>query len=257
MRSLPEDNLSYPVLIKLEDGSSGSGFFLNDNTASNLYFITAAHVFFKDKILKNKKATLTCYSKDLNIKNPIVIRLDLEKLSEQKVIKKHKIADVVIVKIAKMENIDKSKNVEGVEINLPEGGMLVTIINESIKKYEDVLVSNEVFVLGYPNSLGDEGQIDYERPLLRKGIIAGKNDKTKNIILDCPVYFGNSGGLAIEVEHTGKIINYKAIGIVTQFVPFKDELFSKKYGRVVSVNTENSGYSIIVPMDTILDLLQT
>src|ERR1700721_4474284 len=42
-RSIPDDNLSYPVLIQLPDGKA-SGFFLN--TANSVYLVTAKHVLF-------------------------------------------------------------------------------------------------------------------------------------------------------------------------------------------------------------------
>jgi hypothetical protein len=121
---------------------------------------------------------------------------------------------------------------------------------------KDVLISNEVFILGYPNSIGMPGasQIEQDQPLLRKGIIAGVNNSNKTIILDCPVYFGNSGGLALEVEHLpngGK--NFRVIGVVSQYIPFVEQLQSVQL-KYTNTNVENSGYSVAVPMDTIFEL---
>ena len=66
----------------------------------------------------------------------------------------------------------------------------------------------------------------------------------KTIILDCPAYPGNSGGLVIEIERIG-VANYNLspIGIVSEYVPF--------YKKV----TQNSGYSIVVPMDAVNELI--
>jgi len=63
-RAIPADNLAYPVLVSLDNGSSGSGFFLN--TGSRTYLVTASHVLFDETSgnLRGKQATLLSYSKD-------------------------------------------------------------------------------------------------------------------------------------------------------------------------------------------------
>ena len=105
-------------------------------------------------------------------------------------------------------------------------------------------VGNEVFVFGYPASITDVNPwLDVKLPLLRKGIIAGKNESLSAIILDCPIFDGNSGGLALEAEKQDFKIVYKAIGVVTNYVPYQKEW------------TQNSGYSIVVPMDFVEDLI--
>ena len=267
MRDLPDDNLSYPVLIKLDDGVTASGFYLN-NKNQDYYFVTAKHVFFKidqktgKEILRSKKAHLTCYSRNLVANNSIEIILDFQELDDKEFMKVHLKADVVVVKIADI--IDKGgppyilKWVKGVSRKTkPNNYPLVAVARESFKKYKDVLISNKVFVFGYPNSLGlkKEPQIDYSKPLLRKGIVAGKNDSLKTIILDCPVYYGNSGGLAIEVEFIPpNKTEFRSIGIVSQFVPFVEQWVSLQHNHM-NTQIENSGYSIVIPIDTIIDLI--
>jgi len=264
MRYLPEDNLSYPVLILLDGGGSGSGFYLD--TDEDLYLITAKHVLFKNSldgatkmILRTKVVKLISYLRDQKIKTAVNLVLNLELLD----IIEHPTTDVAVIKIGNLIQKEgdgiKIKWLDGVTINGPAGSPIVGVPLSHCKKYEDVLVSNEVFVFGYPNSLGNikDKQIDYARPLLRKGIVAGKNDINKTIIIDCPVHFGNSGGLAMEAEDIDyKRRKYYAIGIVAEFVPFIEELKSKQYGTV-NTNIENSGYGIVMPMDNIFDILDT
>src|ERR1700722_4487530 len=68
--AIPEDNLAYPVLITLKNGSTGSGFFLNTSHAT--YLVTANHVisdpFIVDPKTKQYKPEseieLLSYSKD-------------------------------------------------------------------------------------------------------------------------------------------------------------------------------------------------
>ena len=118
-------------------------------------------------------------------------------------------------------------------------------------------MSNDIFIFGYPNSLGEKGQLDRSRPLLRKGIVAGKNDLNKSIIIDCPVYQGNSGGLVVE-RWQESITAYLAsmIGVVSGFVPFIDRLESEAFGYG-NTTVENSGYAVVTPIDRVLEMIVT
>jgi len=262
MRDLPDDNLKYPVLI---EGTkvSGSGFYLNKDDESH-YLVTARHVLFQEDdgeelILISNKIKVSSYSNDSdNLR--MEFEIDLEKVE----VKASKENDIVVVKIGHFkETTDKGKALkfeDGVKpLGLSLSGRLLFVRNDNLKSYDDVLISNEVFIFGYPNSLSfnNAPQIDYKSPLLRKGIIAGKNNVKKTIILDCPVYGGNSGGVAIEVETiTLGQTKYKVIGVVSQYIPFVDNLKSLRLGYI-NTTIENSGYSVVVPTDTILDLINS
>lgn len=79
--------------------------------------------------------------------------------------------------------------------------------------------------------------------------MAGVNLALHSIILDCPVYPGNSGGPVIEIDQAGALSRrYMIIGIVDQYVPYADG------GRTFTIMA-NSGYSIIIPMDFVLELV--
>lgn len=270
MRYLPEDNLSYPVLITLGDGSQGSGFYLNSNNTT-LYLVTAKHVLFNNNKLKNEdpdiytlKSTninILSYSKDLTITTPNIGALDLNLLGEENIIKSDKY-DVVVIKIGTLTDgaISGTKTIQFLsgysEVQkAPNGNAIVMVSNSYFKKYEDVLISNEVIIFGYPVSLGtNANEINRTQPLLRKGIIAGKNSINETIIIDCPSYQGNSGGLVIEIDSEAFSREVKAIGIVVGFVPFV-EVFESKHFKYVNSSVENSGYSIVIPTDAILALI--
>jgi hypothetical protein len=119
--------------------------------------------------------------------------------------------------------------------------------------FDQVLSGNDVMLFGYPSSLALQAlqQLDPTRPLLRKGIIAGVNPEKKSIILDCPVYFGNSGGPVLEMDRDGFQIQLRIIGVVNQFVPFIQQAGSQTFEMQFA---SNSGYSIITPMDFVLEL---
>jgi hypothetical protein len=112
--------------------------------------------------------------------------------------------------------------------------------------------------LGYPVSLStsEMQQINYDVPLARKGIVAGKNNKNQSIILDCPVYGGNSGGLVLEINETGLGSgNIHLIGVVVQFVPFVEQWRNTRFPELQNTSLQNSGYSVALPVDNIYDLI--
>lgn len=262
MRHLPDNNLAYPVLIQLDTNKCGSGFFLSYK--KSLYLITAKHVLFdldSGEFLGDKEMSVTAYSENQTIKDPIVISIQKETVDKES--KKHSTFDIAVVRIGVIENNseggEKAVMLHGVKvIKRPDGCSIVWVKDTAFKKYDEVYVSNDVFVFGYPISIGDKRyeQIDRSKPLLRKGIVAGKNEKKRTIILDLPIYFGNSGGLVIEASQNEKGgTNFLAIGIISEYIPYVEELVSTQRKEVAVVNTHNSGYSVAVPIDTIRDLI--
>lgn len=249
MRSLPDDNLSYPVLLEI-GGGTGSGFYFR--TDQKIFLVTALHVLYGDdkETLRGTILKLTSYDHDINISTPIEKAVDLSKVR----LRKNNAKDIVLVEIANISTQDQRMILlDGVQRLSSHVGNIVVTPPKHLKKFADVLISNEVFILGYPSSLGAHGQIELKKPLLRKGIVAGKNTSNETIILDCPVYFGNSGGVAIEVEEVGQGRKFRVIGVVSQYIPFVEQLQSKQL-RYTNLNYENSGYSVAVPIDTIFDL---
>ncbi len=97
-RALPDDNLAYPVLITLGNGT-GSGFFLNAREA--VFLVTAKHVLFDSDTqkLRDNKAELTSYSKDLSDEENNITLLNLEALQVTGTIKSNTLHDVVVIKI--------------------------------------------------------------------------------------------------------------------------------------------------------------
>jgi hypothetical protein len=137
---------------------------------------------------------------------------------------------------------------------ISKGGVLGVALS-TVKPFDQVLTGNDVMVFGYPTSLGLQQlpKLDIHRPLLRKGIVAGTNPEKKSIILDCPSYFGNSGGPVLEIDREPLETHLKIIGVISQYVPFVDAGGSKTFMMQV---VSNSGYSIATPMDFVLELVK-
>ena len=257
MQAIPEDNIRYPVLVKLSNDSSASGFFLNGKNGS--YFITAKHVFFDEEgAFTARTVTLTAYSSVLTEAKTIDVTLDLQTLLAGGRIKSHPTADVAVVGIL-VKTPEGFGIPPGAQLKLPgQGHSLVGVSIGGTKKYSEVLISNEVYVFGYPASLGikNRPQIDFSRPLLRRGAVAGKNDANQTIVLDCPVYYGNSGGPVIEAEQVDLTTRrFSVIGVVSEFVPFVETWYNIQH-KFQNVNIENSGYSVVVPMDQVFELVE-
>lgn len=280
-RSIPDDNLAYPVLVSLGDGSSGSGFFLN--TPDGVYLVTAKHVLFNEQTQSPRSPVLQLlsYSKDPADATKIRIAVALPVLQQSGRLKTHPSADIAVLRLfqaqsdsppqsqtpqpnaspasattATSQNARKISPLPGVVVeSMAESGILGVDAANGVKKFDQVLTGNDVILFGYPSSLALQQlrQLDPNRPLLRKGIVAGKNPDTKSIILDCPVYFGNSGGPVLEMDHQGFADRLYIIGVVDQYVPFVQTAGTQTLAMQIA---SNSGYSIIIPMDYVMELIK-
>ena len=209
--------------------------------------------------------SLLSYSRDPKELGTNLLQVDLAALSQAGQINPHPTADVAVVRIATLETKSPNKGsafgilqfLAGVTIRSAVASGIVGLGTDTIKKYDEVLVANDVLLFGYPTSLGiqESPQLDPQRPLLRRGIVAGLNPNAKSIIIDCPSYPGNSGGPVVEVDHTGFQTTIKVIGVVSQFVPFAERSMNYPI-QYQNVNISNSGYTIVTPMDFVLELVK-
>jgi Trypsin-like peptidase domain len=285
-RAIPEDNLAYPVLIVFP-GGTGSGFYLNANNA--MYLVTAKHVlFYVDPISKKEKlrdgpVNALSYSKDRADSRRNILNLNLAALNAAGYIKSHATEDVAVIKVATIlsQPVTDSPQQQKVEVLPPQNelpkvqprtisllfgitfqematGIVGVDVSQGIKTFDQVGIGNEVVMFGYPTSLALEPdpKIDFSRPLLRKEIVAGENPAQHSIILDCPSYQGDSGGPILEVERGFPQINYRIIGVMVSFVPFADTWQSERFPNLHNKTWQNSGYSVAVPMDFVLELIK-
>jgi hypothetical protein len=267
---IPKDNLEYAVLLSIDGGkSNGSGFRINYEGKN--FLITAKHVLFSDDgNLRGKQLIVNCQSPDPSITEPIVFELDL--LSAN--IYTSKENDVTAILIGKYVNLYKDdtplkdlkqeikrpKLLQGEEYLTPHSPVtkgisrIVSADIEATRGIDEIQIANDVYLMGYPTSLGLKRNtyFDYTKPLLRKGIIAGINKKQNTFIIDCAAYQGNSGGPIVE---KGEDNLYRVIGIVSRYIPFETIWYSNR-DQLTNTELSNSGYSVCVPMNAILDLLR-
>jgi len=268
--ALPEEYAKYPVMITLDTGSSASGFYFHDNQRG-IYFVTARHVIFESdqgghvKKPRAARALLLSYPAE-DAETPIFMELNLPQLWKDGALILHDSQDVALVRLGTIATQGAVREIalsEGVLRKAFSGqemtGTILGANPDMIQKFPQVMLGNEVFLFGFPTSLGiqDYPQIDYRRPLLRKGIVAGKNEENQTIILDCETHFGNSGGPVIEVQQDSLTeTRFSIIGMVVEYIPVQasDTYGSRK--KVKISRTENSGYSVVLPMDVIMDMIE-
>jgi hypothetical protein len=121
---------------------------------------------------------------------------------------------------------------------------------ETVRKFDEVLVATDAIIYGYPASLGlpREAQFDQYRPLLRKAFIAGRDLQKRSLIIDGPVYRGNSGGPVVEMDVDFPVTHHYVVGVLVQFIPLAETAPDFELRL-------NSGYSVAEPMDYVLELV--
>lgn len=254
MRNLPDIHLAISVLISLGN-SSGSGFIYR--TDFNVYLVTAKHVLYDDDLkLRTEEIEIVCQSSDLRDSKVNRIRIELNKVK----VSFHKLRDVAIVNFGKVETVTPKvtfRYFNGVTYLETCKTNIVSVTAKTISKLEEVMISNDIYVFGYPTSLGIEKskQFDPLKPLLRKGIVANINSSAETIILDCPVYGGNSGGPVIQVINNETGRHLKLIGVVSQYIPYVQK-WKNDRDKIVHLEYLNSGYSVATSFDSVLELIE-
>jgi hypothetical protein len=275
-RAIPDETLATPVLITLRNGSTGSGFYLSNG--KEIFLVTAKHVLFDQTSnkLRDTTANLLSYSMDITSGERNILQLDLTILNAASDIKPHPSEDVVVVKIANLVE-DQPSNPNSADNSSPNRGPLERrmslqagvagqlsstgpyfVTEENVLSFDQVLVGNDVIMFGYPTSLSlvANPKVDFQRPLLRKGIVAGKDIPARSVILDCASYQGDSGGPIVQVYQESPFERrFEVIGVVSSFVPFADTWMNQHFGYT-NTTLENSGYSIATPMDFVLELIR-
>lgn len=272
----PMDEQAFPVLITLLDANgvsvgTGSGFYLVES--NKVYLVTARHVFFTPQppfTLSQPFATAASFATGTN-GSKFTYRFDLQLMLTNGLFKFGTNHDIAALMIGTQQVSPKDTN--RMEIVLPHimpgsimasGGDLAALGGEMVAGYTEAIVGEDIYLFGYPVSVGMKNipgggavQFDYDRPLLRKGIVSQKYDKAKTLIIDAAVAHGNSGGPVLVKEPNGLGQNYKVIGIVTETIPLIAAMkLDMQAHSLQPTDVSNSGYSVVEPMDTILELIR-
>jgi Trypsin-like peptidase domain len=172
-----------------------------------VYFVTARHVLIDLQTHQPiaQQVELRSFSPDPSDKGQNILQVNLAQLQQAGALKIHPSADVAAFKVGSLSGDPKASQTltfsSGVtQIKAASG--IVGAPEETFQLFADVKISNDVYIFGYPDSLGLEQvpQLARDKPLLRSGIVAGTNPEKKTIVIDCPVFPGNSGGPVVEKD---------------------------------------------------------
>lgn len=236
--SIDINNFSFATFISINNGDFfGSGFRLV--TEKNTYIITAKHVIFnQDKLLNEIWVKSRNYFGEIFEAYDIVIDLT------ENNVKTFGNSDIAVIILN--EEFGLHVNSIGHNISFTE---LV-----DLKKFEDIKISENIFLIGFPSSLiTNDDFYENDRPLLRYGIVAGKNMNNNTFIIDSIAYYGVSGGPIVQVDAEKKI---SVIGIVSRYVPFITEWKNKYELSLIRQDFYNSGYAVCEGLDEIINFIQ-
>jgi hypothetical protein len=126
-------------------------------------------------------------------------------------------------------------------------------------KNENVEPGTPALILGFPMGLRSE---EYATPIVRRAVVALKEEKY--FMIDGFAFPGNSGGpvLYMPAHQIGGLTlnNYISkqmlLGIISAYIPYKDTAISMQTKRPRITFEENSGLTIVIPSDDIIDLME-
>ncbi len=249
-----EGNIQSTVLINT--GSvSGSGFLVKDSL-QRISLITAKHVIFDANknfsVLNSNEAVIQFYAKNFKSDSANYIIIDLTKLQCDNFICFDPIHDICIILIAKLDKgaIQYNNGIFRYGHNVKYDQYPFN--EKTILKKDELFIGEDVFVVGFPRAIGLKQipQFDYSKPLLKRGAIASISDNLGNIIIDCPVYGGNSGGPVFLERKSFDKYSLRFIGIVSQFIPFINPTASNK-----DMTIQISSYAVIIPIEYAFNLI--
>ena len=122
-----------------------------------------------------------------------------------------------------------------------------------------------VYALGFPMNLMRK---NVNAPICRLGCISRvadafvNPDATNLYLVDTQVFPGNSGGPLISrpemisIENTPVNSSARLIGILSAYIPYQEILYSKQTGHQRMVQEENSGLTIVHPVDRIKEVVE-
>jgi hypothetical protein len=259
---LPNPASAYTVQIKAGTPAEpiGSGFLLH--ASNSVYLATARHVLFHkaetgswELLFPAIAVSQWCRPSPTN-EQQVCINIDLQTLKAASEVRCANEHDVALVRI---EDCLPTNSVLTRYLPGASGPRSGCAIGDNLLRTSLELdaVGADVFLFGFPSSIGlaQVPQLDHSRPLLRKGIIAAINEPHGTIVLDCPVYQGNSGGPVVMKEQVSfNSAAFQIIGIAVESVPFQDVWENKRFGYR-NETWSNSGYSIVERAEHILTLV--
>lgn len=127
-----------------------------------------------------------------------------------------------------------------------------------------VIEGNLVYALGFPM-----GKVEIiKAPICRLGCISRVMDafimqnEYPTFLVDAQVFPGNSGGPIVSrpeqlsIEGTPSNNSANLIGILSEYIPYRETLYSLQTGNARMIQEENSGLTVVHPVDRIKEVVE-
>ena len=235
----------------------GSGFIVgrretDDPEKSTIYIITNKHVVDGKKIISIRFNSLG----DSLVKDYSVNLIDE---NGEKLYSEHpnSTTDIIAIQIIPQALIDDKSIWNAFDLNdhtLTLEQMQLTGVDEG----------SLVYALGFPMNLVD----NIKTPICRLGCISRVQDAfilkdgTPLFLVDAQTFPGNSGGPiisrpeAFSIQGTPSNSRANLIGILSSYIPYRETLYSRQTGNRRMIQEENSGLTIVHPVDRIKEVVE-
>lgn len=247
--------------VQTTDGNKhwvGTGFLVgrkeqDDKSKSTIYIVTNKHVVMNQRSLyvrfNNVEASGT---KDLLM--TLIDSNGVKIYSEHP----HKDADIVAIQIIPKVIIENKLSLS--YFDLDDHALKLEQMKET-GVYEGSLI----YALGFPMNLVNDS---VKAPICRLGCIARVADAFVNAknadvyLVDSHTFPGNSGGPIISrpehisISGTPNNTSANLIGILSAYIPYRETLYSRQTGRDRMIQEENSGLTIVHPVDRIAEVVE-
>lgn len=246
---VPEPILAYAVEIHRADGNSASGFFARYE--DRIYLVTARHVIIDESnSLQTEALHVNAFYGKPSRDFRTTIQIPLLALNRRGLVHAHADANAAAIEIGAIAGEGDGVEVsidyaEGVELDGPG----ITIVPPGIMRTIRTLRQGDpILVGGFPDILkewmaGEGGRL----PSIREGIVAGLDVDGPALVLDCQIDRGNCGGPVVQkIAQPDGSTSFSLVGLISHSVPGEDS----------SEQAISTGYCMVVPMDTLLQLMQ-
>lgn len=236
----------------------GTGFLVgrkeeSDPKQSTVYIITNKHV------VKNQKLLYVRFnnSRESGVKD---LPMPLVDQNDVPIFSKHPLKDVDIVAIQIIPQVILDNKLSLNFFDLEDHALALDQM-----KATGVDEGSLIYSLGFPMNLVNDS---VKAPICRLGCISRVADAFVNpataelFLVDAQVFPGNSGGPIvnrpehISIDGTPHNTSANLIGILSAYIPYKETLYSRQTGRDRMIQEENSGLTIVHPVDRIKEVVE-
>lgn len=236
----------------------GTGFLVGrkEQTSSNLstiYILTNKHV------VKNQRQLFVRFSNNdvIGVKD---LPMQLMNSNGVKNYTEHPSQNVDVVAIQILPKVIVDNNLSLSFFDLDTHSLMLNQMQST-----GVDEGSLVYALGFPMNLVNDS---VKAPICRLGCISRVADAFVNpktavaYLIDAQTFPGNSGGPIvsrpehISIEGTPQNTKANLIGILSAYIPYRETLYSRQTERDRMIQEENSGLTIVHPVDRIKEVVE-